>query len=114
MIVEYNPKLKKNGSLVSKKKYFVVGIFYHNKAGVYFRVILESGKNNYPTLAVVPAEDFRIVDGKLPANFIACNFDDCIEILPKNWAYPEFIENYHDMEPEALRLYTEEEIYLKC
>lgn len=114
MIVEYQPKLKKSESLVVGKKYFVASIFYHNTMGVSFRIIFENGKNNYPTLAVVPADDFRIVDGKLPANFIACNFDDCIRILPKSWAYPEFIENYHDMEPEALRLYTEEEIYLKC
>ena len=59
----------------------------------------------------VEADEFEIVDNTIPSSWVIGkdSKQDYFEILPKLWdEYDSFLENLHDDDPEALRLFHQE------
>ncbi len=120
----YNENTKKysieesDGFVTKGKKYFVLEVSYSKKS-MYYRIIADNASEfNHPIL--VRAEDFLIVSGKIPKNWVFNRYNECGVVLgPEKWSNPnywrseDFWDDWLDCNEEAIKCYDEELTIIK-
>jgi hypothetical protein len=106
-----------NGSLTKGKNYFVMQVYYTDNA-VDYRIISDNA-SEYSHPILVRAEDFSIVSGKIPPNWVLNRFNEFgVTLGPEKWSNPnywneDFWDDWSDGNEEAIKCYNEELAIIK-
>lgn len=106
-----------DGFITKGKSYFAMQIYYTKKA-VYYRIIADNA-SEYSHPVLVRAEDFSIVSGKIPPNWVLNKFNEFgVTLGPEKWSNPnhwneDFWDDWLDCNEEAIKCYNEELTIIK-
>jgi hypothetical protein len=117
-IVQKYSKSESNGYVTKGKKYFVMELCYTEES-VDYRIISDNASEfSHPIL--VRAEDFSIVSGRIPRNWVFNRYNECGVVLgpekwsnPKYWNSEDFWDDWLDCNEEAIKCYNEELAIIK-
>ena len=109
---------EKNDAFITKgKKYFVLEVSCSKKS-MYYRIIADNASEfSHPIL--VRTEDFSIVSGKIPPNWVLNKFNEYgVTLGPEKWSNPnywneDFWDDWSDCNEEAIKCYNEELAIIK-